>query len=324
MLWHHLFLNSTGYGTLTHSLALFFKVCVALFLFVSGYGLTKQYGNLDHRNARTTIKLLLRRFTNFFLSYWFCFAIVVLIGNLCGYTFQDAYPATRNTLKCFILDVFGQMGYDSYLKPWWFNKMIIQLYLVFPLLYIVIYNRYSALIGLFAFFALQLYAKNIPGHLFFVIEGGLPAFYLGMVSARYQIVPKIRKKNWKRIVPLFSILIVVVLAFLHNHIAAKEAYQAILIRALIALFIVYTYKSFGIRGGSLMGFVGKYATIMYLTHVLFIRLMPGIIYYPKQSILAFVLFVVVSLGLAMMIDWMEKVSRFDKLRLAIVGKINNL
>ena len=35
MLWHHLFLNTTEYGMLTQSLAIAFKVCVALFLFVS-------------------------------------------------------------------------------------------------------------------------------------------------------------------------------------------------------------------------------------------------------------------------------------------------
>lgn len=113
MLWHHLFLRTMEYGALTQSLAVVFKVCVALFLFVSGYGLTKQYSGLEKRNVRTTIQFLLRRFINFFLPFWFCFALVALIGNLCGYTFQDAYPATRNTLKCVILDFFGQMGYDS-------------------------------------------------------------------------------------------------------------------------------------------------------------------------------------------------------------------
>ncbi len=51
MLWHHLFLHSVEYGALTQSLAIVSKVCVALFLFVSGYGLTKQYSRLEKRNV---------------------------------------------------------------------------------------------------------------------------------------------------------------------------------------------------------------------------------------------------------------------------------
>ena len=58
MLWHHLFLNVPDYGTLTHSMAIVAKVCVALFLFVSGYGLTKQYVGLEKRNVQTTIRFL--------------------------------------------------------------------------------------------------------------------------------------------------------------------------------------------------------------------------------------------------------------------------
>ena len=78
MLWHHLFLRTMEYGLFTQSLAIVFKVCVALFLFVSGYGMTKQYGSLEKRNFLTAIKFLLRRFINFFLPFWFTVTLIVL------------------------------------------------------------------------------------------------------------------------------------------------------------------------------------------------------------------------------------------------------
>ena len=209
MLYHHQFLNTEKYGALTFSLAIICKLCVALFLFVSGYGLTKQYGSLERRDVKNTLKFLIRRYINFFLPYWFCFVIVVLVGNLYGMTFNDVYPATRNTLKCFILDFWGQMGYNSYLKPWWFNKMILQLYLVFPLLYLLISNKYAALVGLLAIIPLQLFAKSIPGNVFFFVEGGIPAFYLGMVSARHRFIPTIRQKTVKIIVLTVTVLLIV-------------------------------------------------------------------------------------------------------------------
>ncbi len=323
MLWHHLFLNTTEYGMLTQSLAIAFKVCVALFLFVSGYGLMKQYRGLDQRNVRTTIVFLLRRFINFFLPFWFCFALVTLIGNLCGYTFQDAYPATRNTLKCVILDFFGQMGYDSYLNPWWFNKMIIQLYLIFPLVYLMTVNKYLASLGLIAILLIQLFASSFLGGAFFLVEGGLPAFYLGMVSARYQVIPSIRHRKWKIVWVSVWVLLIIGLAVLHHHVLSKDTNSAVLIRAFMAFCIVCTYKSLDGQHVPIWVFLGKYATIMYLTHMLLIVLIPKVLYFSKYSVPVFISFFVACLIMAMAINWIERVMHYDKLRMDLVKFVYN-
>ena len=44
MLLHHLFYTHSEYGVSVQQIGLIGKVCVALFLFLSGYGLTIQYG----------------------------------------------------------------------------------------------------------------------------------------------------------------------------------------------------------------------------------------------------------------------------------------
>ena len=321
MFWHHLFLNTTEYGLLTQSLAVFFKVCVALFLFVSGYGLTKQYAGLEDRNARTTILFLFRRFVNFFLPFWFCFVLVIAVGNLFGYTFHDAYPATRNTLKCVILDFFGQMGYNSYLKPWWFNKMIIQLYLVFPILYLIQYNRLTVTIGLIAITFVQIYAKSIPGNVFFIVEGGLPSFYLGMLSARFKVVPEMKNRITSITLGFIAVLVGVFLSITLIRIV-KNPYQAVLIRALLALCIVVAFKSFESDNTNFLSFVGKYSAIMYLTHVLLIILLPEIVFYSNVSLLVFVFFALVCIVVAMAIDWLQKTLRYDKLRMALLSFFN--
>lgn len=323
MLWHHLFLDAPGFGTFTHSLAIVSKVCVALFLFVSGYGLTKQYGGLVRRTVKSTAKLLGRRFVSFFLQYWFCFFLVVLIGNLCGYSFHDAYPATRNTLKCFILDFFGQMGYSSYLKAWWFNKMIIQLWIIFPVLYLIVSNKYSAMAGLIAIVFIQLYAKSLPGNVFFLVEGGTPAFYLGMFTARHSLSLGKHQHTWRIISLTIAVLMILGLCLLLLKVI-KDPYQAILLRALLAFCIVYALKACQGSNVSVLGFIGKYATIMYLTHVLLLVLIPGINSFMKYSLPVFLVFVIACLAIAMIINWLEKVSRFDELRLALVARINSL
>ena len=321
MLWHHLFLNTMAYGTLTHSLAVVFKVCVALFLFVSGYGLTKQYSQLEKPYFKNTIKFLLRRYVNFFLPYWFCFVLVVLVGNLAGFAFQDAYPASRNMLKCILLDFFGQMGYNSYLKPWWFNKMIIQLYLVFPILFLILRDKYLSWVGLILIIVMQLYAKSIPGNVFFIVEGALPAFYLGMLCARCRVFPGANDGKWKPLLLFAGLLVCIGLAVLHVMVV-KDPYVAVLLRALMAFCVIVAFKSIGNKHISVLEFVGKYATIMYLIHMLFITLIPGMIYGVKYSVLIFVVLVAICLVSAMLIDALEKLSRYDRLRVGIVKQID--
>jgi peptidoglycan/LPS O-acetylase OafA/YrhL len=48
MLWHHLFYESPEYGEIVFQTAKFGKLCVALFLFISGYGLTIQYNTIQY------------------------------------------------------------------------------------------------------------------------------------------------------------------------------------------------------------------------------------------------------------------------------------
>lgn len=47
MLWHHLFYTHPEYGKFVYELGQLGKVCVAIFLFVSGYGLYKSFNKLN-------------------------------------------------------------------------------------------------------------------------------------------------------------------------------------------------------------------------------------------------------------------------------------
>lgn len=321
MLWHHLFLPASEYGAFTSSFATVSKVCVALFLLVSGYGLTKQYDLLEKRSLLNTALFLMRRFVNFFFSYWFCFLLVVVIGNAFGFSFYDAYPASRNTLKCLILDFWGQMGYDSYLNPWWFNKMIIQLYILFPILYILINKKYTAVTGLIAIIIVQMYSSRIPGNIFFLVEGGLPSFYLGMLISRFRIVPDMNEKKWRLFFQCVSVFLIVGILIIYLKRAVQYPYPALLLRAFLALCIVLAYKSFSSHDTVVLSFFGKYSAIMYLTHVLFLIIVPSIVYYPKNAVLVFVLFCAICLSTAIIIHWLERITHYDELSQVLVSRL---
>ena len=111
------------------------------------------------------------------------------------------------------------------------------------------------------------------------------------------------------------------LAVLHVMVV-KDPYVAVLLRALMAFCVIVAFKSIGNKHISVLEFVGKYATIMYLIHMLFITLIPGMIYGVKYSVLIFVVLVAICLVSAMLIDALEKLSRYDRLRVGIVRQID--
>lgn len=320
MLWHHLFLSTVEYGVWANSFSSIAKLCVALFLFVSGYGLTKQYAKLENPYFKNTVKFLALRYLKFFLPYWFCFAIIVAVGNAFGYGFADAYPPSRNTLKCFLLDIWGQMGYASYLPTWWFNKMILQLYLVFPLLYLVVRNRYVALVALAAIAVMQPNALRLPGNIFFVVEGGLPAFFVGMMMAKHQWLPQPEGKS-RIVAVIIALFACIALAFLHQ--SGIGGYHAILVRAAMAVSVAYLFSLSSSQFAPLQ-YVGQLTTTMYLLHTLFFKLIPNVVYAPRYPILIFFWFLALSLAGAMLIGYLQKLVRYDKLQGFVLGKVERI
>lgn len=125
------------------------KVCVAIFLFCSGYGLSVGYSNLigdskfannDWKNKiMATLKFQAKRFVKFYASYWPIFLIFVPIGiYVFGRSLSGAYGEHVNIIKRLLYDFMGVQGSNSYNITWWFNQLIIILYLVFPILYCLI------------------------------------------------------------------------------------------------------------------------------------------------------------------------------------------
>lgn len=139
MLIHHLFYSEAsrlryddlivhGYG-LINQIGIFSKLCVAIFVFISGYGLATKYKDgLDLKQFYTS------RFKKLYLNYWFIWLIFVPIGFFVFHrTFSDVYEDyvfIKVGLDFLgLLNLAGLLGYNP---TWWFYSCIIVLYLIFP------------------------------------------------------------------------------------------------------------------------------------------------------------------------------------------------
>lgn len=162
LLWHHLFYNSPQkYEMFTSvfllrgvpiecQIARFCKVCVSVFLLLSGYGLTKSFSKYYKQNSvdgklplKKNCRYVVNHLVGLLSDYWMIFIIFVPMGLLFGKNFFSYYGT--NPIY-YLADFFGvsylffQYSYTMNVT-WWFMSIIIVYYLIFPLLHKLL--RYS-------------------------------------------------------------------------------------------------------------------------------------------------------------------------------------
>jgi len=146
LLFHHLFYKMTYFDICyvwsdlwIHGLnyiAVSAKVCVALFLFLSGYGLVKS-ANKEKRPI--TIKFSALHIIKILIPLWFIYILFVPMGYAFGRTFTDIYGKGVSSVFRMCADLTGTsylIGfYPKANETWWFFGEIIRLYFLFPLFY---------------------------------------------------------------------------------------------------------------------------------------------------------------------------------------------
>lgn len=152
---------------ITHSVGIAGKICVALFVFLSGYGMATTFPK-NICGCLNTVKafffFLGKRYAKFFLNYWVVFFVTVPIGIFCfGRTLETAYGENANILVCFIKDMLGQQGFCSYNITWWFNELILALWILFPLFYYAMKNGFVAI-------AVLVFLFINPGDILYITE----------------------------------------------------------------------------------------------------------------------------------------------------------
>ena len=142
MLCHHVYTCQPewveAYPFILTTMGVLGKVCVAIFLCCSGYGLAVQYEKVLGLTTclidklRTTIVFIIKRLIKFYSAYWFVFLIFVPITIVCfDRPLSAAYGENVNIVKRLFWDILGIQGFQSYNITWWFNRLIIIINLIY-------------------------------------------------------------------------------------------------------------------------------------------------------------------------------------------------
>ena len=159
MLFHHLFYSPSSTSLyrdyfihvgahelgVVNQLGIYAKLCVAIFVFVSGYGLETTFLNKQVK----TFYFYIRRFKKLYLNYWFIWLLFVPVGVFVfGRTPSNVYG--NHVIIKMALDFWGLLnltGGYGYNPTWWFYSCIILLYLGFPWIHKQLTNKWLLLLS---------------------------------------------------------------------------------------------------------------------------------------------------------------------------------
>lgn len=282
MLCHHVYTCQPewveAYPFFLTTLGVLGKVCVAIFLFCSGYGLAVQYDKtIDSaltfkKKICTTIKFIIKRLIKFYSAYWFVFLIFVPITiAFFDRPLSAPYGESANPFFGVMLDLFGLQGFRSYNITWWFNKLIILLYVVFPILFLFIKN--TKWFGLILCFIAMRFAGHLGVLDYYEMTIWQFPFVLGIGWAVYQDKMADFSKYLNRYTLLINIGVVLllgagVLQRLYNIMPFGNItgirFDGFLSILLLLLVIVVLRKCKYIY--STLSFLGKHSINIYLIH----------------------------------------------------------
>lgn len=321
MLWHHLFSEHPEYGQIVQSFALFGKVCVAMFLFVSAYGLTIQFSKitvfrLETFQGKEIFRFIAKRLLKLYINYWVVFLIFVPLGIFFfNKSLQISYGEQVNQVNHLILDFFGMQGSESYNSSWWFYQLIIMLYILFPLLYIAVKKWNIAILILF-FVILGSHYYKIP-----IIHDWLFPFALGISCALNKESITSFINNINKIVLIGCILILVFFIIyirLNNWRTGGSGVDGFLTLALI-LILILTMRNIKIITPVLRYF-GKHSMNIFMVHAfIFYYFYPDFIYSFRYPVLIFIVLISCSLCVSILIEYCKKIIGVYKFENKFIG-----
>lgn len=321
LLCHHLFLKGESYTSLISINGISFasasstigKVCVAMFLFLSGYGLYKSFSKnceaiiRGKSRIRPQLLFVINHLIKLLSNYWLVFIIFVPIGLFFGRSFIEVYHG--NPIY-FIIDFLGLSylpfkGEVTMNATWWFMSIIIVFYIIFPVLYRI--QEYSNELLLCIGIAILL----LPLPNFRELNTYFFPFVLGMYISKVDGLVTLGKKLSSTVNQILCcVLSVTAFACFRFVVFGTNdglfAFSIILFSFLLISRVPILNK--------VLEELGKYSGLIFMFHTFIIGYyFSKYIYWFKYPILILLVTVVVCYIIARILDLIKKITRYDKL-----------
>ncbi len=314
MVWHHLFgfperihvpyAYVINVGSVSPELILAYigRICIGIFAFLSGYGLSVKLGKTQTKGvgeyAKQSYGLSLHTLWGFYQKYWIVFALFIPYGIVTVYGFEWV-PFLKNLI-----------GYScSYNAEMWYVWQFVKMVLLFPVLWWLIEKCCRSAVGWVAY-ALVLVGGIVLvyGNVGHNIEVWL-CLIQGIFVHQLRLYEKITDLPFFRKLPpaLCGTLLGCLVLAVRGSLPVTQ-YDFLFVPVLVFALAWLFQNSFVEKTlGRLLGFFGKHSTTIWLTHTFF-----GYYYFqafsfmPYYSWLIFAWVMLLCLGTSLVVNGIQK------------------
>lgn len=345
MLVHHNYLDPSRYKgyfvdfapfpeAKVNLVANFFKICVGIFAFISGYGITLSIKKLNEEYMLTrkqTVETTIRRYFSMMSGYWFIFILALLLPYpTATKRIPKVYGTGILSLIYMLIDFLGlshMAGTPINCTTWWYMSLATLIIILMPIL-LQLYHKYSFLLFLAVLFIPR--SMGIPMN---DVIRWFPVVILGIICADLNLLAKMKAFHFvnngilnKGIKFCICVPLLVFFIFARKMDGIRGFYE--IWDGVVPAFVVYVIFEFivDIKGlNSVLDFIGKHSMNIFLTHT-FLRqtYYKDFFYSFHNAWINILVLLAVSLALSILIEWLKSVTKYNSLMKYLSNKAASL
>lgn len=341
LLFHHCFLNAQRWATVPYEklattkgwgyypisfapfsshtiqyLASFSKICVAMFVFMTGYGMWVSY---ESQKKKTTMSnYIKKRMVTLMTGFLIIFVVTEILAIPTG-RFIEVYGHDFRSVVYMIIDALGLaklLGTPLFCLTWWYMSLAIVLIMIFPFVHSIM-EKYQWIVVVASIIVPRACGFGQSTDLFRY----LLAYTLGMYFAQHDLLARIKEKFMEQNVvgKLLSLIVsliglaVIIKCRQNAWIGWKylDFWDGFAAMYVIVNSYIYILNGKWIVKG--LGFLGKHSMNIFLIHSfyrdVFFHEFTYSFYY---AWLDYIVLMAISLVTSIVLEWFKKLIRYEK------------
>ena len=341
LLFHHCFLNTQRWATVPYEklattkgwgyypisfapfsshtiqyLASFSKICVAMFVFMTGYGMWVSY---ESQKKKTTMSnYIKKRMVTLMTGFLIIFVVTEILAIPTG-RFIEVYGHDFRSVVYMIIDALGLaklLGTPLFCLTWWYMSLAIVLIMIFPFVHSIM-EKYQWVVVVASIIVPRACGFGQSTDLFRY----LLAYTLGMYFAQHDLLARLKEKFMEQNVAGKLLSLIVSLIGLAVIIKCRQNawigwkyldfWDGFAAMYVIVISYIYILNGKWIVKG--LGFLGKHSMNIFLIHSfyrdVFFHKFTYSFYY---AWLDYIVLMAISLVTSIVLEWFKKLIRYEK------------
>lgn len=341
LLFHHCFLNAQRWATVPYEklattkgwgyypisfapfsshtiqyLASFSKICVAMFVFMTGYGMWVSY---ESQKKKTTMSnYIKKRMVTLMTGFLIIFVVTEILAIPTG-RFIEVYGHDFRSVVYMIIDALGLaklLGTPLFCLTWWYMSLAIVLIMIFPFVHSIM-EKYQWVVVVASIIVPRACGFGQSTDLFRY----LLAYTLGMYFAQHDLLARIKEKFMEQNVAGKLLSLIVSLIGLAVIIKCRQNawigwkyldfWDGFAAMYMIVISYIYILNGKWIVKG--LGFLGKHSMNIFLIHSfyrdVFFHEFTYSFYYAWVD---YIVLMAISLVTSIVLEWFKKLIRYEK------------